>query len=381
MRKIFVPLLLFVPLMAFTQNIDVSGVVGDAANGEPLAGVTVSVSGTSAATMTDLDGAYKISVPQNGKLNFSFVGYRPQTINVNGRNLLNVALVEDATVLEEVVAIGYGTAKRKDITTAVSSILNDDFDVRPIVSAGQAIQGKAAGVSVIQPNGAPGGETVIRVRGTTSFESSSDPLYVVDGVPVDNINFLSPNDILRIDILKDASSAAIYGNRGANGVVIITTKAGQTQREAKISLSTQVTAKMVANQIQSLNAAQYKELMEEIRPGSSAIMGDEDLTNWSDEVYRTGWQQNYQISIQNGTDKYNYFLSAGYLDEKGTLPAAFFKRYNFRASFNNDIRKWLNVGANVSYSDNSSNGINTGNGSNRGGVVLAVVNLPTSVAV
>jgi TonB-linked SusC/RagA family outer membrane protein len=294
---------------------------------------------------------------------------------------MHVQMTTQNYQLEEVVAIGYGTARRKDITTAVSSVSSEDFDVRPIVSAGQAIQGKAAGVSVIQPNGAPGGETVIRVRGTTSFNASSDPLYVVDGVPVDNMNFLSPNDILRIDILKDASSAAIYGNRGANGVVIVTTKAGQTQREAKISLNTQITAKTVTNQIQSLNAVQYKELMEEIRPGSTAVMGNEDLTDWYKETYGTGYQQNYQLSVQNGTDKYNYFLSAGYLDEKGILPAAFFHRYNFRASVNNEIRKWLNVGANVSYSDNANNGINTGNGSNRGGVVLAVVNLPTSVAV
>jgi len=186
--------------------------------------------------------------------------------------------------------------------------------------------------------------------------------------------------IIIINILKDASSAAIYGSRAANGVVIITTKQGKSGG-AKIIVNAQLTTKNVSNLIPSLNAVQYKELMEEIRPGSSADMGNVDVTNWNDEVYRTGIQQNYQVSVSNSNEKMNYYLSAGYLDEKGILPAAFFKRYSFRASLSNDIRKWLNIGTNISYSDNNSNGVTTGNGSNRGGVVLALINLPTSLSV
>jgi TonB-linked SusC/RagA family outer membrane protein len=292
---------------------------------------------------------------------------------------MKVALHSDAEELDEVVVVGYGTVKRRDVTTAVSTVSTKEIANRPIVSAAQAIQGKAAGVQVIQPNGAPGGETVIRVRGTTSFNASNSPLYVVDGVPVDNLNFLSPTDIASIQILKDASSAAIYGSRAANGVVIITTKSGQTGN-AKISLSAQLTLNNVSNQIQSLNAAQYKELMDEIRPGAVPD-GTKDITNWQDLVYRTGITQNYQVSVSDKTDRMSYFLSGGYLNEAGTLEAAFFRRYNFRAQIEGNVTKWLTLNANLSYSDNASNGITTGAGSNRGGVVLAVVNLPTSLPV
>lgn len=360
------------------STLSVKGKVIDV-NGEALIGVSVVQKGTGNGTVTDVNGHFSLSVqPTNAILQFSYIGYKAQEVQASA--LMNITMREEQELLDEVVVIGYGTAKRKDVTTAVSSVSAKDFDVRPIVSAGQALQGKAAGVQVIQPNGAPGGETVIRVRGTTSLNGNSDPLYVVDGVPVDNINFLSPNDIDNINILKDASSAAIYGSRAANGVVIITTKQGKTSG-AKIVLNAQLTTKNVSNLIPSLNALQYKELMDEIRPGSSADMGDVDVTSWNNEVYRTGLQQNYQVSISNSNEKMNYYLSAGYLDEKGTLPAAFFKRYSFRASLNNDIRKWLNVGTNISYSDNNSNGVTTGNGSNRGGVVLALINLPTSLSI
>ncbi len=367
------------PFVALAQNtLTVKGKVLDV-KGEALIGVSVLQKGTGNGTVTDVNGHFSLSVqPSDAVLQFSYIGFKTQEIPATA--LMNITMHEEQELLDEVVVIGYGTAKRKDVTTAVSSVSAKDFDVRPIVSAGQALQGKAAGVQVIQPNGAPGGETVIRVRGTTSLNGSSDPLYVVDGVPVDNLNFLSPSDIENINILKDASSAAIYGSRAANGVVIVTTKAGKTGN-AKITLNAQLTAKKVSNLIQSLNAVEYKDLMEDINPGSGSDLGTEDVTNWYDEVYRTGIQQNYQLSVSDGNDKMNYFLSAGYLNEKGVLDAAFFRRYNFRAKLEGQVRKWLNIGANISYSDNSNNGINTGNGSNRGGVVLALVNLPTSYPV
>ncbi len=169
------------------------------ANGEALIGVSVVQKGTGNGTVTDINGYFSLEVkPSNTLIQFSYIGYKSLEISATAN--MNVTLREEQELLDEVVVIGYGTAKRKDVTTAVSSVSAKDFDVRPIVSAGQALQGKAAGVQVIQPNGAPGGETVIRVRGTTSLNGSSDPLYVVDGVPVDNINFLSPNDIDNINI-------------------------------------------------------------------------------------------------------------------------------------------------------------------------------------
>lgn len=265
--------------------------------------------------------------------------------------------------------------KRKDVTTAISTVSTKDLDQRPIVSAGQAIQGKAAGVSVVQPSGTPGGELTIRVRETTSFNGSNDPLYVVDGVPVDNINFLSPNDIASLQILKDASSAAIYGSRAANGVVIITTKAGE-RGDAKISFNAQLSMNKVSNKIKSLNAAQYKELQDEIGLVSLPD-GLTDQTDWFDEAYSTGILQSYQLSVSSGTEKLKYFLSGGYLDEKGVLNTAFYKRYNFRANIENKVRSWLTIGANISYADYNKNGLSTGTGANRGGVILAVINTPT----
>jgi len=368
---------LSVPGFAQT-SINVKGTVTDASSGETLIGVSVVQTGAGAVgTVTDVDGHFTLTVPEGATLRFSYIGY--EAMELSARSDMDVKMKEARNLLDEVVVIGYGTVKRKDLTTAVSTISNKDIDERPIVSTAQAIQGKAAGVSVIQPNGAPGGETVIRVRGTTSFTSSCDPLYVVDGVPLDNLNFLSPNDILDISILKDASSAAIYGSRGANGVVIVTTKSG-AQKTSKITFGAQLGFNQVSNPIKSLNAAEYKDLMDEIRPGAVPD-GTTDVTNWYDKVYQTGVTQNYQVSVADGNDKLRYYLSGGYLDEQGIITSSFFKRYSFRANVNNQIRKWLNISANLSYSDNLNNGINTGNGSNRGGIVLAVVNLPTSVPV
>lgn len=370
-------LMLAIPANAQT-NIQVKGTVTDSGTGEPLIGVSVVQKGTTNGTVTDIDGKFELGVPQGTILTISYIGYNSQEVLANSAQI-DIKLVESSEALNEVVVIGYGTVKRKDVTTAISTVSTKDIDQRPIVSAGQAIQGKAAGVNVIQPNGSPGAELSIRVRGTTSFNASNDPLYVVDGVPVDNINFLAPNDIASLQILKDASSAAIYGSRAANGVIIITTKAGQSGN-AKIAFNAQLGLNKVSNKIKSLNAAQYKELQDEI--GLVSVPdGTTDVTNWFDEVYKTGITQSYQASITDGTDKLKYFVSAGYLDEKGVLNAAMFKRYNFRANIDNQVRKWLTLSANVSYSDNVKNGITTGQGSNRGGVVLSVVNLPTSIPI
>ncbi|MDR2026361.1 MAG: TonB-dependent receptor [Prevotellaceae bacterium] len=346
-------------------------------SGEPVTGASIIVKGTTVGVTSDSEGNFSFNVPEGAIIQVSCVGYETQELPAQPE--MTVTLKDYSDLLDEVVVIGYGSVKRKDVTTAVSTVSTKDIDERPIVSAAQAIQGKAAGVSVIQPNGAPGGETVIRVRGATSFNGSNEPLYVVDGVPVDNLNFLSPNDIADIQILKDASSAAIYGSRAANGVIIISTKSGG-KGNAKIAFSSQFGLNRVSNMIESLNAAQYKELIDEIRPGAIPS-GGSDLTDWYKETYTTGITQNYQLSVSDGIGNLNYYLSGGYLDEKGVLNAAFFRRYNFRANVDSQVRKWLRVNANISYSDNSNNGVTTGQGSNRGGIVLAVVNLPTAVPV
>lgn len=373
-RKILFALMaMLFSFSAFAQQLTVTGQVLDAQK-EPLIGVSVLEKGTSNGTITDLDGNFTLNVSPDGTLVFSYVGYKSQELKASRQ--MQITLEEDSEVLDEVVVIGYGSVKRRDVTTAISSVSTKDLDQRPIISAGQAIQGKAAGVSVIQPNGQPGAEMSIRVRGTTSMNGSNDPLYVVDGVPVDNINFLVPNDIADMQILKDASSASIYGSRAANGVVLITTKSG-AEGKAKIAFTAQFGINKVANKIEALNSAQYKELQDEI--GRINLPDDlPDRTDWFDEAYTTGKTQNYQVSISNGNDKLKYYLSAGYQNEQGVLDIAYYKRYSFRANIENEVRKWLTVNANISYSDYSNNGGGAmGTGANRGGVILSVINTPT----
>lgn len=382
--KLKIPLIYLLVIMGLHLSVDaqdalnVRGVVTDA-TGEPLPGVNVVLKGTYRGVVTDINGNYQLDVPANDAvLVFSFIGYTSVEETVGTRREINVTLQEDQKRIDEVLVIGYGTVTRKDVTTAVSSVSVEDLNERPIVSAAQAIQGKAAGVNVYRPNGSPGAGMVVRVRGTTSFNGSNEPLYVVDGVPVDNINFLSPTDISNIQILKDASSAAIYGSRAANGVVLITTR--QATTGAKVSLNVQMGVNQVANQIESLNARQYKELIDELRPGAIPG-GTTDRTDWFNEVYGTGITQNYQLQVSDGNDRSRYFVSAGYLDEKGVLSSTFFRRYNLRSNMETQVRDWLKFGLNLSYSDNSRNGVTTGQGSNRGGVVLAVVNLPTAASI
>ena len=355
----------------------ISGTISDE-NGEPVIGANVVEKGTTNGTVTDIDGKFTLAVEDNAVLHISYIGFLAQDINTAGKTTFDIVLHEDTKTLEELIVIGYGTVRRGDVTTAVSSVSLKDLDERPIVSAAQAIQGRAAGVNVYRPSGTPGGGMVIRVRGTTSLNGSNDPLYVVDGVPVDNLNFLSPMDIADMQILKDASSAAIYGSRAANGVVLVTTK--QATAGAKISANIQYGANRVANQIKSLNAAQYKELIDEIRPGTIPE-GTTDRTDWFKEVYGTGITQNYQLQVSDGNDRLRYFVSGGYLDEKGVLSSAFFRRFNLRSNVESQVREWLRFGLNLSYSDNTSNSVTTGQGSNRGGVVLAVVNLPTAATI
>ena len=363
-------------LTVFAQQITVSGTVTDSKN-EVLPGATVMVKGTNSGTATDIDGNFVLNVDKGATLTVSYTGYR--TSEVKARESLKIVLQENDQVLNEVLVVGYGSVKRKDVTTAVSSVSTDDIDRRPLVNLGSAIQGRAAGVSVMQPNGQPGADLNIRVRGTSSFNLSNDPLYVVDGVPVDNIKFLSPNDVADIQILKDASSAAIYGSRAANGVVLITTKTG-TKGDAKITFNGQFTLNQVAKKIDVLNADQYWDLMDEVGVGvEKPKTGYVDYnTDWFDETYQLGKSQNYQLSISDGTDRVKYYVSAGYQDDKGILNTSYFKRYNFRANVDSKVRSWLDVSANVSYADYSQNGAGEmGTGANRGGTVLSVINTPT----
>ena len=357
------------------QNVKITGTVVDSSN-EPIIGATVTVSDdTNVKAVTNVDGRFTINAAPGSSLRITYIGYK--TVDVKAADGMRVVMEEESNILKEVVAIGYGSVQRKDVTTAVSSVSTKDLDTRPIVSAVQGMQGKAAGVTISQANGQPGATPTIRVRGTTSLNGSNDPLYVVDGVPMTDIDYLSADDIVGMQILKDASSAAIYGSRAANGVVIITTKQGKAG-EARISLNAHYALNVVRDNQDPLNAAQYKELMDEI--GLVKLPdGLTDKTDWKDEVYRTGNVQDYQLSVTNGNDKLRYFISGGYTGENGVIKKSSYERYNIRASVENDIRKWLRVNASVAYSDYSykGTGIISGTGSNRGGVVTSIINTPT----
>lgn len=365
---------LLISSAAFAQQTKVTGKVVDAQN-EPVVGATVQVEGTTNGTATNADGQFTLSVNNGARLRFSYVGFK--TLTVKASNGMTVTMQEDANTLNEVVTIGYGSVKRKDVTTAVSSVSTKDLEKRPIVSALQGMQGMAAGLQISQANGQPGAAPTIRVRGTTSLNGSNSPLYVVDGVPVDNVDYLSSDDIDNIQILKDASSAAIYGSRAANGVVIINTRQGKAG-VTKIALNAHYAFNGVRDNQNSLNAAQYKELMDElgvVRLPNNLV----DQTDWKKEVYRVGNVQDYQLNITSGNDKLRYFLSGGYTGEDGVIRASNYKRYNVRGNIINDISKWLTINADVAYSDYTykGTGIISGTGSNRGGVLAAVIETPT----
>ncbi len=359
---------------AFAQTGKISGTVVDADN-QPIIGASVIAVGTHTGTVTDLNGHFSLDAQKGATLQISYVGFK--TVTVKGSAKTHVVMQEENNTLNEVVAIGYGSVKRKDVTTAVSTVSAEDLSTRPIVSAVQGMQGKAAGLQISQASGTPGATPTIRVRGTTSLNGSNNPLFVVDGVPMTDISFLEANDIDNMQVLKDASSAAIYGSRAANGVIIINTKKGRNG-VAKIELNAHYAFNTVRDNQKSLNAAQYKELMDEI--GLIKLPdGLTDQTNWKDEVYRTGGVQDYQLQVTNGNDRLRYIISGGYTGETGVIVTSSFRRYNMRAAIDNDIKPWLNLSTNIYYSDYASKGtgIISGTGANRGGVVPAIVATPT----
>ncbi len=380
MRKYLVLALLMFSTTLLAQNFSVKGTVTDQ-NGEPVIGVTVLEKGTRNGTTTDVDGKYSLTVfSADAALEFISLGYKTVTEGIDSRGVIDVVVEETSLGLDESVVIGYGTVKKKDLSTAVSIVSTDDINLRPVAEASGFIQGKVAGVTVQQTSGQPGAGMTVRVRGASSISSGNDPLYVVDGVPVGTgsyaIAYLSPQDIESMQILKDASSAAIYGSRAANGVVMITTKTGKSSKGPQIRFNASVGLANVAKTYEVLDVAGYKDLMDEI--GKATLPdGLKDETDWFKETYRTGINQNYQISVSNANDKMKYYLSAGYSDDQGVLDVAYNKRFNVKTNMEAQLFKWITVGSNLAYSHYKENGIISGTGSNRAGVVLSIINTPT----
>ena len=359
---------------AYAQKINVSGKAVDSRN-VPLSGIMVLERGTLNGTETSPEGTFRLTVPEGSVLEFSCLGYK--TVALVAKNGMVVTMEDDAELLDELVVIGYGTVSKADITTAVSSVSSKAIDERPVTSTMQAMAGKAAGVQITEVSGAPGSDISIKVRGTTSINGSNNPMYVVDGVTVENLQFLAPTDIDNIQILKDASGAAIYGSRAANGVVLVTTKSGKTG-EPRISVNSQLSFSRLSNPVTPLNAKQYDDLMEEL---GFTTYGTGEATDWYEEIYRTGITHNHQLSISGGTDRSKYYVSGAYLNDQGIIKSTFSNRYSFRAKLDSQVKKWLALSTNVTYSNYGKRGVSTGQAANRGGFVLAAINLPTAATV
>jgi len=351
------------------QPIEVTGTVTDAENGNPLPGVNIVIQGTTQGTTTNMDGNYTMEVPEDATLVFSFVGYQTQTIPVDGRSQIDVALEMSATELEEVVAIGYGTAKRKDLTSSISTVSSEDIDKTPSSDALQSLQGKVSGVEIVS-SGAPGTSPTVRVRGIGSYpgRGNESPLYVVDGAFYDNIDFLNTSEIESMSVLKSASAAAIYGVRAANGVIVIETKSGEFDRETQITYDGYYGVQIAQDVLKMANAEQYTEMA--MVSGSAAdslyILNamqrygrsrknpnvPDVNTDWYDEILRPGPMQNHSLTISGGTDKSSYSLGTSYFSQKGILDMKNnYQRFNLRTKVDYKAKDWLTIGGNVIFSD------------------------------
>ena len=346
---------MLLPMCMFAQQITVQGVVKDQ-TGETVIGASVMEKGTTNGTITGIDGDFSLNMSPNGTLVVLFVGYKTQEVQVKGQKQLQVVLSEDAEMLDEVVVIGYGTMKKSDLTGAVSSIGNKDIKDSPVSNLGQAIQGKISGVQIVDA-GKPGDNVSIKIRGLGSI-NNCDPLVVIDGVPTDlGLSSLNMADVERLDVLKDASATAIYGSRGANGVVMITTKRG-TEGKGKLAVSANYSFQNATNVPSLLNAAQYAELSNDMMVNSGRNPNPEwanpsELgagTDWMDELLRTGVMQNYTVSYSGGNEKSHYYVSGGFLDQSGIVKSVNYRRFTFQSNSDAQVLKWLKFSNNITFS-------------------------------
>jgi TonB-linked SusC/RagA family outer membrane protein len=356
------------------QTITVKGKVTDAANGEGIPGANVVVKGTTSGIITDMDGNYSLKVPSNGTLQISFIGYTKTEVPVAGKTEINVLLTAESIGLDEVVAIGYGTVKKRDITGSVSSVQGNDLRAIPVVSAAEAITGKLAGVQVLSTEGSPDAEMRIRVRGGGSITQDNSPLFIVDGFPVNSISDIAPSDIQSIDVLKDASSTAIYGSRGANGVIIVTTKSGKSGK-LMVSYNNYIGFKHIAKELKTLSPEDYVNWQYEyavLKNGITSLTSyekyfgkwqDRDMysgqpgNNWQDQVYgRTGQVFNHDLSIRGGSDKLMYSLNYAHINEKAIMVGSDFSRDNISMKFNHKANDKIELSFSLRYSDTKING-------------------------
>ena len=383
-------------------------------NGVPVIGAAVMVPGTTNGVTTDIDGNFSLRVAPGTTLEVSCIGYVTQRVTAAAN--MNVVLAEDTEMLEETVVIGYGSVKRSDLTSAVAKMDNSSIDDRPMARAEQALQGQLAGVTVLITNSEPGADPQIRVRGTASISAGNNPLYVIDGVPQSSMQGLNPNDIASIKVLKDAASSAIYGSRGSNGVIIVTTKQGQ-KGKPRVSFTATYGIATLEKKVDVLSSTEWMEwavkemdanylalypqgsisddnatrmanlkLTAPSRSGGNAVNYDDrwfkylspemqrthtysdpnneelSLLDWQKEMYRPAGTQNYNVSVSGATDVTRYMFSLGYLDQNGLFPASNFKRINLRTNVETKISDLFTIGLNLAPSFIINTGSGRGNG-------------------
>lgn len=414
----------FLSVESTQQNRKITGTVVDQA-GEPVIGANVVQKGTTNGTITDVDGRFTLECPAGCQLTISFIGY--QQLLVKAADGMKAVMKEDSKTLDEVVVVGYGFVKKSDLTGSVAQVKSEELLKNSPVSLEKGLQGRLTGVNVVSNDGAPGGGISIQIRGTNSFQGSTEPLYVIDGVPVadsndDTINFdssspnysnalssLNPNDIASIEILKDASATAIYGSRGANGVVMITTKSGSGLNvKDQVSLSYKLTASHTAKKIKVLGARDYAEYRnlsyintQEVSnfswtqenlpfPGitnseGTYLKGPDDFDNdpyyWQDQVFRSGLTHDLNLNISGQSKGFDYSVSGGYLIQEGTINGSDYSRYTIKTSINKEVKPWLKFGTSVSGTFAKSNVLKTAtNNQNNGteGVVRSAITYPAS---
>jgi TonB-linked SusC/RagA family outer membrane protein len=382
--------------LSFAQTINVTGKVTEA-SGEPIIGGTVILQGTATGTVTGVDGSYSISAPENGVLEFRYIGLETEIVPVGGRRVINVELKSSSVTVDEVVVVGYGTQSRRTVTASIASLSGESIKDIPSPNAESALQGRASGVSIITPSGAVGQAPVVRIRGVSSITSGTEPLYVVDGIPIQagnvayigNTNALSdinPADILSMDVLKDAAAASLYGSRAANGVVLITTRKGR-QDKAQVTYGGWIGVTTPSKLIDVMNAQQYVEFKNlsvanrygtderSLTPGFTSSHGNKAFnlwqlgngehvdTDWASHLYQTGLQHNHTVGVSGGTSKVQYYISANYTDQKGMVVNDHYDRLGGVANVTAQAANWLKVGinlnattSNTAYTDNGRKG-------------------------
>lgn len=382
------------------QDVTINGKVTSQESGESIPGVNILIKGTTIGTVTDVNGKYTLNAPEDGILVFSFIGYKSEEVPVNSRSVIDIAMTTDIQSLQEVVVVGYGTQKKTDVTGAISSVSAEQIAERPVTNVTEALAGQMAGVQVQQIDGAPGGSgLMVRVRGTGSISAGSSPLYVVDGYPIEgDLSMINPNNIESIQVLKDASATAIYGSRGGNGVVIITTKKGKVGKP-QVEFNSYVGWQQVTHKVDMMDSKEYVQWFKDgrnnawIQEGGSAddpnevrtsinykipseYLNPENLpnTNWQDEIFRTALMHNYQLAVSGGTENTRYRISGGFVQQDGIIINTDYNRYNFSSDVSSNVSDKITVGLNIDASMAKSNRVENGK---YGPVQLSLVVPPT----